>query len=293
MWRPVAVVSRARSKARRRSPPCARARQKTAPSCVAETGRPRGRRSAAPLASSMAITPNNPSRRRARRTTRSIALRADAGRRLRLERGDGAAAAAGQQLGHGRRVGPPHRVDDQQVWPELRGRRQQRRKGCIGRARPIRPSRPAASETRDAAPGSRPGRPKRRAPGRPAARSCPDLSGPTTSMFSRQRAAMRSRSAIDAIERARGDQTLEGRIARLAAAQDQHRPRRGGRRKDHHALPAVTQAEQDGIRTTAAAPGDQRVPPDAPGREISPARLRARHCARHGWRQVHSRTPRG
>ncbi len=47
---------------------------------------------------------------------------------LRLERGYGAAAANRQEFGQRRRVGPPHRVDDQQVRPQPRARRQQGRK---------------------------------------------------------------------------------------------------------------------------------------------------------------------
>ena len=50
------------------------------------------------------------------------------------------------------------------------------------------------------------------------------------------------------IEDRRGDQAFEGRLARRAAAQDQHRPVRRRRRKDHQAFAAVAQAKGDGRR---------------------------------------------
>ena len=287
MWRPVAVVSRARSKAPRHSPPCARARQKTAPSCVAEPGRPHGRRSAAPLASSMATTPNNPSRRRPRRTTRSIALRAMPAAACGSSAATMPRLAARQQFGQGRRVGPPHRVDDQAGLaaaarpPPAASQRLHRR------ARPTRPSRRAASETRDArAKVTTRASDKVARQGRPAARSCRTSRARRRARSGGSGAAMRSRSAID------GASVPGGR----SGARGSRRPARRG--AGPGPVPPAQPAEIPRRLRRRRASGTGRIrrrPPhqatnefrrDAPGREISLATVRARHRARHGRRRA-------
>ena len=204
----------------------------------------------APFASSMATTPTTPSSRRPRRTTRSIALRdrpaiACGSRAARMPRppADKSLASAGVSAGRSGSTINSSR-------PQPRRRCQQGGKGCVRRhdqfdLRGLRPAKLAMTRQ-----GHDPRWPRR---GK-VARQGGQQRGLARTLRADdehvQAAARGNAQQLDHrwIERPRGDQTLEGCVARLAAAQHQDRARRRGRRKDHHALAAIAQAQHDGAR---------------------------------------------
>ena len=153
MWRPVAVVSAERAaQAPRRSPPCTMPGEGRRPSCR--------RLKPAVLVDedrhAVAVFQRNDARtdhRAAAERDHEIDRPCQACRhRIRLERRDDAASAARQTLGQAPARPRAHRIDDQQVGLQPRGRPPAAAERPGREGRPARPWRPRPSGTRDGAP---------------------------------------------------------------------------------------------------------------------------------------------